>query len=152
MHYHHDMRLLQGNQNMFCDINISSATTTTLEPLHFCIQELIIVECSAQVQVKFCIVFSLYNVCNHLFCSSVSATKTSMNVLNIETKVLYVLVKSKPNWVIQPSAKTAQRMYVFGRSPKAEMLSRTRWYKNCYNFASLHFFYSQLGRMLSKQL
>jgi len=28
-----------------------------------------------------------------------------MKVLSIETKVLYVLVKSKPNWVIYWSAK-----------------------------------------------
>jgi len=39
-------------------------------------------------------------------------------------------------------------MCVFGRSWKAEMLSRTRWYKNCYNFSSLEFFNSKLGRML----
>jgi len=57
MHYHLDMRLQQGNHNMFCDINIVSATTTTAETLHFSIQELIIVECSAHVQVKFCVVF-----------------------------------------------------------------------------------------------
>jgi len=59
------------------------------------------------VQRKFCVafsrenkifrVFSLYNVCNNFFRSSVSATKTSMKVLSIEMKVLYVLVKSKPN-------------------------------------------------------
>jgi len=68
------------------------------------------------VQVKFCVVFlckenfvwlfhakkilrvfSLYKVCNNFFRSSLSATKTSMKVLNIETKVLYVLVKSKLN-------------------------------------------------------
>jgi len=116
MHYHFDMRLLQGNHNMFCDINIFSATTTTTpEALHFSIQKRIIFECSVHVQVKFCVVFcakkiyvafsckkilrdfSLYNVCNIFFRSSVSATKTSMKVLNIETKVLYALVKSKPN-------------------------------------------------------
>ena len=57
MHYHLDMRLLQGNHNMFCDIHIFSATTTTAEVLHFSIQELIIVECSALMQVKFCVVF-----------------------------------------------------------------------------------------------
>jgi len=39
-------------------------------------------------------------------------------------------------------------MCVFGRNRKAEMLSRTRWYKNCHNFASLQFFNSKLGRML----
>ena len=39
-------------------------------------------------------------------------------------------------------------MCVFGRSRKAEMLSRTRWYKNCHNFSSLHFFNSKLGRVL----
>ena len=107
MHYHLDMRLLQGNHNMFFDIHIFSATTTTAEALHFSIQELIIVECSGHVQVKFCAkkilcgffmrkkilrVFSLYNVCTNFFRSSVSATKPSMKVLSIETKVLYVLV------------------------------------------------------------
>ena len=59
------------------------------------------------VQRKFCVavlcekkflrVFSLYNVCNNFFRSSVGATKTSMKALSIVTKVLYVLVKSKPN-------------------------------------------------------
>ena len=39
-------------------------------------------------------------------------------------------------------------MCVFERSRKAEMLSRTRWYKNCYNFSSLQFFNSKLGRVL----
>jgi len=34
------------------------------------------------------------------FRSSVSAAKTSVKVLSIETKVLYVSVKSKLNWVI----------------------------------------------------
>ena len=56
MHYHLDMRLLQGNHNMFCDIHIFFATTTTAEALHFSIQELTIVECSGHVQVKFCVV------------------------------------------------------------------------------------------------
>jgi len=117
MHYHLDMRLLQGNHNMFSDIYIFPATTTTPEALHFSIQELAIVECSGHVQVKFCVVFLckenfvwLYHAkktfCVFVRCtmcaimffrSSVSATKTSMKVLNIETKVLYVLVKSKPN-------------------------------------------------------
>ena len=59
------------------------------------------------VQRKFCVafsiekkilrVFSLYNVCNNFFRSSVGATKTSMKVLSIEMKVLCVLVESKPN-------------------------------------------------------
>jgi len=39
-------------------------------------------------------------------------------------------------------------MCVFERSRKAEMLSRTRWYKNCHDFSSLQFFNSKLGRML----
>jgi len=42
---------------------------------------------------------------------------------------------------------TAERMFVFGRSRKAEMLSRTRWYKNCHNFSSLQFFNLKLGRI-----
>jgi len=57
MHYHLDMRLLQGNHNMFCDIHIFFATATTAETLHFSIQELAIVECSGHVQVKFCVFF-----------------------------------------------------------------------------------------------
>jgi len=54
-----DMRPLQGNHNMFCDIHIFSATTTitTAEVLHFSIQELAIVECSGHVQVKFALFF-----------------------------------------------------------------------------------------------
>jgi len=52
------MRPLQGNHNMFCDIPIFSATTTTTtKALHFSIQELAIVECSGHMQVKFCVVF-----------------------------------------------------------------------------------------------
>ena len=57
MHYNLDMRLLEGNHNMFCDIHIFSATTITAEAIHFSIQELIIVECSGHVQLKFCVVF-----------------------------------------------------------------------------------------------
>jgi len=58
MHYNLDMRPLEGNHNMFCDIQIFSATTTiTAEVLHFSIQELTIVECSGHMQVKFCVVF-----------------------------------------------------------------------------------------------
>jgi len=91
---------------MFCDIHIFSATTLTAEALHFSIQELIIVKCSGDVQIKilrwffvqtkFCFaiscenkilrVFLWYNVCNNFFRSSVSATKVSMKVLRIETK------------------------------------------------------------------
>jgi len=56
MHYHLDMRLLQGNHNMFCDIHIFSATTTTAETLLLSIQELTIVKCSGHVQIKFCVV------------------------------------------------------------------------------------------------
>ena len=82
MHYHLDMRLLQGNHNMFCDIHIFSATTTTAEAFYFSIQELTIAECSGHVQVEFCVVFcankisceiktlrvfSWYNVYNNIF-------------------------------------------------------------------------------------
>jgi len=102
-----DMRPLQSNHNMFCDIHIFSATTTTTaEVLHLSIQELSIVECSGHVQVKFCVVFfvqrkfcvtfSCENKILRVFCgticviiffrSSVSATKISMKVLHIETK------------------------------------------------------------------
>jgi len=52
------MRLLQGNHNMFCDIHIFSATTTTTaKALLFSIQKLAIVECSGHMQAKFCVVF-----------------------------------------------------------------------------------------------
>ena len=57
MHYHHDMRPLQGNHSMFCDIHVFSATTTTAEALHFSVQEMTIAECSDHVQEKFCLVF-----------------------------------------------------------------------------------------------
>jgi len=36
MHYHLDMRRLQGNHNIFCDIHIFS--TTTAEALHFSVK------------------------------------------------------------------------------------------------------------------
>jgi len=52
MYYNLDMRPLQGNRNMFCDIHIFSATTTTTEALHFSIQELAIVKCSGHVQAE----------------------------------------------------------------------------------------------------
>jgi len=51
MHYSLDMRPLEGNHNMFCDIHIFSATTTA-EAFHFSIQELATVECSSHVQKK----------------------------------------------------------------------------------------------------
>jgi len=69
MHYHLDMQLLQGNHNMFCDIHIFSATTA--EALHFSIQELIIVDCSAHVQVKVCVVFFV----QRKFCAAFSCKK-----------------------------------------------------------------------------
>jgi len=49
---------------------------------------------------KFCVFFRCTMCIIIFFRSSASATKISMKVLNIETKVLYVLVKSKPNRVI----------------------------------------------------
>jgi len=98
------MRLLQGNHNMFCDINIFSATTTA-EALLFSIQEVTIVECSGHVQVKVCVVclckkifvwlfhaktkFCLFfrgRMCVIIFfLSSVSATKTGCFVTASET-------------------------------------------------------------------
>jgi len=57
MYYNLDMRPLQRNHNMFCDIHIFSATKTIAEALHFSIHELAIVECSGHVQAKFCVVF-----------------------------------------------------------------------------------------------
>jgi len=56
------------------------------------------------------------------------------------------------NWnqteLFSDQQSTAERMCVFRWSRKAEMLSRTRWYKNCHNFSSLQFFNSKLGRVL----
>jgi len=106
MHYHLDMRLLQGDHNMFCDIHIFSATTTTEEALLFSIQELTIVECSGHLQIKYCVVFfvqrkfcvafscenKIYVFFRGTMCvifffrSSVSATKISMKFLRMETK------------------------------------------------------------------
>ena len=134
------------NHNMFCDIHIFSATTTTAEALHFSIQELIIVECSAHVQANFALffcakkilcdffmrkkllrVFSLYNVCNNFFRSSVSATKTSMKVLSIETKQCCTFQSNRNQTeLFSDRQSTTECMCVFGRSRKAEMLSRTR--------------------------
>ena len=105
MHYHLDMRLLPGNHNLFCDIHIFSAKTTTAEALLFSIQKLTIVECSGHVQIKLCVVvlckenfvwplhakirfcvFSWHNWCNNFFRSSVCATKIYLKVLRIDTK------------------------------------------------------------------
>jgi len=117
MHYSPDMRLLQGNHNMLCDIHIFSATTTA-EALHFSIQELIIVECSGHVQVKFCVVFLckekfvwLFHakikfcvffqgtLCTiTLFHSSVNAIENIYEGFTYRNEiVLYVSVRSKPN-------------------------------------------------------
>jgi len=66
---------------MFCDIHIFSATTTTAEALHFSIQELAIIECSGNMQIKFCVVafvqrkfcvaFSCGNKFLRVFCGTV---------------------------------------------------------------------------------
>ena len=153
---------------MFCEIHILSATTTA-EALHFSIQELAIVQFSGHVQVKFCgvflckenfvwlfhakvkfCVFFCGTMCAIIFFrSSVSATKISMKVLRIETKQ-FCTVQSNRNQIelFSDRQSTAERMCVFGRNPKAEMLSRTRLYKNYYNFSSLQFFNSKLGSVL----
>jgi len=64
------------------------------------------------------------------FRSSVSATKMSYEGFTYRNEiVLYVLVKLKPNYqteLFSDRQSTAERMCVFGRSRKAEMLSRTR--------------------------
>jgi len=59
MHYHLDLRLLQGHDNTFCDIHIFSASTkaTKTEGLLFSIQKLTIVKCSGDMQAKSCVVF-----------------------------------------------------------------------------------------------
>jgi len=67
MHYNLDMRPLEGSHNMFSDIHIFSATTTTAEVLQFSIQELAIVKCSGHVQVKFCVVFFVVQCVSYFF-------------------------------------------------------------------------------------
>jgi len=110
----------------------------------FCAKKIL---CGFFMRKKFCVFFRC-TMCNNFFRSSVSAMKTSEKVLSIETKVLYVLVKSKPKALFSDRQSTAERMCFFRRSRKAEMLSKTRLYKNCHNFSSLQFFNSKLGRML----
>jgi len=69
MHYNLDMRPLQGNHNMFCDIHIFFATTTA-KALDFSIQELAIVKCSGHVQVKFCVFFMQRKFCMAFSCEN----------------------------------------------------------------------------------
>ena len=97
---------------------------------------------------KLCVFFCCIMCVIIFFRSSVSATKTSMKVLSIETKVLYVQSNRNQTELFSNWQSTAESMYVFGPSRKPEMLSRTRQYKNCYNFSSIQFFNSKLGRML----
>ena len=108
MHLNRKMRLLEGYHNMFRDIHVFSATTTTagsvtfqhpragncrmLRPranknfaLFFLCKENFVWLFHAKI--KFCVFFLWYNVCdNFFFGSSVSATKISVKVLCIETK------------------------------------------------------------------
>ena len=164
------MRPLQGNHNMFCDIHIFSATTTTTaEALHFSIEELAIVECWGHMQVKFCVVFLckenfvwLFHAKIKLFVffcgtmcvifffrSSVSATKIPKKVLRIETKWCCTFQSNRNQIELFSNRQsTAERMCVFERSRKAEMLSRTRGYKNCHNFSSLQFLIPNLAGCL----
>jgi len=85
------MQLLQGNHNMFCDIHIFFATTTTAEALLLSIQELTIVKCVVflykesfvwlfHAKIKFCMFFCGTMHVTIFFRSSVSATKLSMKV------------------------------------------------------------------------
>ena len=67
-------------------------------------------------------------------------------VLKRNSAVRFSLIETKQ--LFSDRQSTANSMCVFGRSRKAEMLSRTRWYKNCHNFSSLQFFNFKLGRML----
>jgi len=67
MHYNLDMRPLEGNHNMFCDIHVFSATKTSADALHFSIQELAIGEFSGHVLVKFCVVFLCKEIIVWLF-------------------------------------------------------------------------------------
>ena len=78
------------------------------------------------------------------FWSSVSATKIFMKVYLWRKR--NSAVRSSQTELLSDRQSAAERMCVFGRSRKAEMLSRTRWY--CHNFSSLQFVNSKLGRML----
>ena len=69
-------------------------------------------------------------------------------VLKRSSAVRFSQIETKLSYFAIGKESTAERMCVFGRSRKAEMLSRTRWYKNCHNFSFLQFFNSKLGRML----
>jgi len=72
-----------------------------------------------------------------------------MKVLRIKTKLCCTFQSNRNQTeLFSDRQSTAECMCVFERSQKAEMLSRTRWYKNCHNFSSLQFFDSKLGRML----
>jgi len=123
MHYNLDMQPLQGNHNMFCDIHIFSATTTTTaKALHFSIQELTIVECSGHVQVKFCVVFLVqrktcvafscenkilrvflwYNVCNNFFFGVQLVQRKylwSIYVLKRNSAVRFSLIETKLSYL-----------------------------------------------------
>ena len=107
MHYHLDMRSLEGNTtysaifNFFCNSNNCRSVTfqhpragnyRMLRPranknftLFFLCKENFVWLFHAKI--KLCVFFLWYNVCNNFFfLSSVSATKISMKVLRIETK------------------------------------------------------------------
>jgi len=108
MHYHLDMRLLQGNHSMFCDIHIFSATTTA-EALHFSIQELIIVECSAHVQVK------QLNAC--AFSDGVEKQKCCLgpcDIKNVITLLLYnFLIQNLAGCFVTAIATVSVDFYIF---------------------------------------
>jgi len=50
MHYKFEMPLLQGNEIMYCDIQIFPSSTTAEALLHFSLQKLSIVECPCDMQ------------------------------------------------------------------------------------------------------
>jgi len=72
MHYKLYKLLLQGNRNMFCDIQIFSATTATAEALlHFSIQELTILYCSGDLLIKFALFICANKILPCISCTNI---------------------------------------------------------------------------------
>ena len=158
------MRPPQSNHNMFCVIHIFSATTTTAEALHFSIQELYYcwmlspraskILCSF-VQRKFYVAFS----CKKKFCVFFHCTMCVIIffiVQLVQQKYLWWFYVSKRNSAVSFSQIKPKLRYLaiakhswtrvrFLTETKAEMLYRTRWYKNCHNFSSLQFLIQNLA-------
>jgi len=128
MHYNLDKRPLQGNHNMFCDIHIFSATsTTTAKALHFSFQELAIVECSGHMQVKFCVVFFVQRKfcvafsCEHeffrIFLCYIVCNNFFFGVQLVQGKYLWRFYVLKRNSAVRFSQiETKQRYLAIGKA------------------------------------